>query len=60
MKDIPLISDIINEKQLECCVWRFSFKANKHDIVHHDGETMPLRFTLTHKFAHRHAHRHAR
>ena len=54
-----MISDIINEKLGECSVLMFSFKANKQDIVHHDGETMSNRSTLTEKFAHIHLHGHA-
>ena len=58
MKDLSVISDI-NEKLLECGVLGFSFKGNKQDIVHHDGEMMSVRSTLTEKFAHLHAHGHA-
>ena len=47
MNDFSFISDIINETLRECGVWTFSFNRNKHDIVHHDGETMSVRSTLT-------------
>ena len=56
MKDNSFISDIIHERLLECGVWMFSFAGNKQDIVHHDGETMSVRSTLTDKFARQHAH----
>ena len=56
MKDFSYISGITNEKPRECGVWMFSLKGNKHDIVHHDGETMSVRSTLTDKFARQHAH----
>ena len=58
MKDISLISDIINENLHECCVYVFSFKENKHDIVHRHGETVSIRTTLTHKLAQPHPHGH--
>ena len=32
---------------LECGVFRFSFKGNKHDVVHQDGETISIRSTIT-------------
>ena len=41
MKDFSFISDI-NEKLHEGVSW-FSSNVNKHDIVHRDGETMPVR-----------------
>ena len=47
MEDFSFISDIINETLRECDVWMFSFRGNKQDIVHHDGETMSVRSTLT-------------
>ena len=47
LNDFSFISDIINETLRECGVWTFSFNRNKHDIVHHDGETMSVRSTLT-------------
>ena len=52
MKDFSFISDIINEKLRECCVWGFSFKGNKQEIVNHDGETMSVRSTLTQTNSH--------
>ena len=52
MKDFSFISDITSEKLRECCVWAFSFKGNKLDIVHHDGETMSVRETLTQTNSH--------
>ena len=58
MKDFSFISDIINETLRECGVLMFSFKENKRDIVHHDGETMSVRPTLTDTFTHLHTHRH--
>ena len=47
MKDFSYISGITNEKPRECGVMGFSFKWNKQAIVHHDGETMSVRSTLT-------------
>ena len=47
MKPFSFFSDIIIEKLRECCVWEFSFKGNKRDIVNHDGETMSVRLTLS-------------
>ena len=52
MKAFSIISDIINETLLECGVLVFSFRGNKQDIVHHDGDTMSLRPTLTQTNSH--------
>ena len=52
MKDFSYISGITNEKPRECGVWMFSLKGNKQDIVHHDGETMSVRPTLTQPNSH--------
>ena len=46
LKDFSFISDIINEKLREC-VFGFSFNGNNRNIIHHDGETMSIRSTLT-------------
>ena len=57
MKDFSFIPDR-NEMLGEWGVWGFSFKGNKHDIVHHNYKTMSVRPTLTHELAHPHAHAH--
>ena len=46
MEVFSFISDIINEKLGECDVLWFSFKGNKPDIIHDDGETVSTRSTL--------------
>ena len=51
MNAFSIISDIINEKLLECGVWGFSFKGNKQDIVDHDGEKI-----LSDRRSHRRTH----
>ena len=52
MNDCWFISDTTNESLHECGVMNFSFNGNKHDIVHHDGETMSVRSTLSQTNSH--------
>ena len=58
MKGFSLISDIINEKLGVFGLLWFSFNVNKQAIIHHDGDTMSVRSTLTDEFAHPHSHGH--